>query len=274
MIASLYSAVCAGLWFGQTKIIFAPDKEITTTPAKFNAKYEDVLIPVKTPNGTTENIYGWWLPNAQQEEKAIGDRKVLLYLHGNSKNISANAKHANRLMGIGFSVLLIDYRGYGKSEGGFPSESSVYTDAETAWNYLIQKGFKPNQIMIYGHSLGGAIAINLATKHPDALGMIVDSSFTSMSDMAMLDPKFRAFPIDWLIHERFDSLSKVRSLSIPVLYIHGTADQVVPSAMSQRLYDATANKKKLVIVLNAGHNNTAETNESLYQDSILNFFGL
>lgn len=207
-IASLYSAVCVGLWFGQTKIIFAPDKEITTTPAKFNAKYENVLIPVKTADGSTENIFGWWLPNASQEEKAISDRKVLLYLHGNGKNISANAQHANRLMGMGFSVLLIDYRGYGKSEGGFPSESSVYTDAETAWNYLIEKGFKPNQIMIYGHSLGGAIAINLATKHPDALGMIVDSSFTSMSDMAMLDPKFRVFPIDWLIHERFDSLSK------------------------------------------------------------------
>ena len=279
VIASLYGTVCAGLWFGQTRIIFAPEKEITTTPAKFNAKYEEVLIPVKNSDGTKENIHGWWLPNAKQDEKtAVGDRqldrKVILYLHGNGKNISANAGHANRLMRMGFSVLLIDYRGYGKSEGGFPSEASLYTDAQTAWDYLMQRGFKPNQVIIYGHSLGGAIAINLATKHPDASGIIVDASFTSMSDMATLDSKFRFVPIDLLLHQRFDSLSKVRSLVTPVLYIHGTADEAVPFAMSQRLYDATQTKKKLVIVPNAGHNNTAKTDESRYRDSILSFFNL
>ena len=271
-IASLYGAICAGLWFGQTRLVFAPKKEITTTPAKFNAKYEDVLIPVKNADGTSENISGWWLPNAKQEEKAIGDRKVILYLHGNGKNISANASHANRLMRMGFSVLVIDYRGYGKSEGGFPSESSVYTDAQTAWDYLMQKGFKPSQVIIYGHSLGGAITIDLATKHPDVSGIIVDASFTSIPDMASLDPKFRIFPIDLLIHQRFDSIGKVRSLTMPVLYIHGTADEVIPSVMSQRLYDATISKKKLVFIPNGGHNTNAETNETLYRDSILSFF--
>ncbi len=89
--------------------------------------------------------------------------------------------------------------------------------------------------MIYGHSLGGAIAIDLVAKHPDALGMIVDASFTSMSDMAQLDPKYRIFPIDLLIHQRFDSIAKVRSLAVPVLYIHGTADDLIPSVMSQRV---------------------------------------
>ena len=275
VIASLYGTVCAGLWFGQTRIIFAPEKEITTTPAKFKAKYEEVLIPVKKDDGTTENIHGWWLPNAKQEGKTdVGDRKVILYLHGTGKNISANAEHANRLMRMGFSVLLIDYRGYGKSEGGVPSEASIYTDAQTAWDYLMQRGFKPNQVIIYGHSLGGAITIDLATKHPDALGIIVDASFTSMSDMATLDSKLRFFPIDLLLHQRFDSLSKVRSLVTPVLYIHGTADAVVPVAMSQRLYEATQTKKKLIIVPNAGHNNTAKTDEFRYRDSILSFFNL
>ena len=276
-IVSFYGSVCAALWLGQTRIIFAPQKEITTTPANFNAKYEDVLIPVKTADGitenTTENIYGWWLPNAKQETKSdLSDRQVILYLHGNSKNISGNAKHANRLMRMGFSVLLIDYRGYGKSEGGYPNESSVYTDAQTAWEYLIQKGFKPNQIMLYGHSLGGAIAIDLALKHPDALGLIVDASFTSMSEMAQLDPKYRIFPIDLLIHQRFDSIAKVRSLSVPVLYIHGTADEVIPAVMSQRLYDSTPNKKQIVLIPNGGHNNNAATNEPLYLNSIKSFF--
>ncbi|MBD2179013.1 alpha/beta fold hydrolase [Pseudanabaena sp. FACHB-1998] len=274
-LASFYGSVCAGLWFGQTRLIFSPEPEITTTPAKFNAKYEDVLIPVSKADGTSENIHGWWLPNAKQEEAGnLGDRRVILYLHGKGKNISANAKHANRLMRMGFSVLVIDYRGYGRSEGGFPTESSVYVDAQTAWDYLIQKGFKPNQILIYGHSLGGAIAIDLANKHPDAMGMIVDASFTSMSEMASLDPKYRVFPIDALIHQRFDSLSKVRSIKVPVLYIHGTADELIPPTMGQRLYEATPTRKQIVLIPNGGHNNNASTNEPLYLNSIRSFFKL
>lgn len=274
-IASFYASACAGLWFGQTRLIFSPEYEITTTPAKFNAKYEDVLIPVNKADGSSENIHGWWLPNAKQEEKSdIGDRQVILYLHGKGKNVSANAKHANRLMRMGFSVLIIDYRGYGRSEGAFPTESSVYTDAQTAWDYLISKGYKPNQILLYGHSLGGAIAIDLAVKHPDALGMIVDASFTSMSDMALRDPKFRVFPIDLLIHQRFDSIAKVRSLAIPVLYIHGTADDLIPAEMSQRLYAATPTRKQIVLIPNGGHNNNASTNEPLYLNSIRSFFKL
>ena len=273
--ASFYGSVCAALWFGQTRLVFSPVKEITTTPTEFNAKYEDVLIPVKITDGKTENIHGWWLPNAKQEAtNNLGDRKVILYLHGKGKNISANAKHANRLMRMGFSVLVIDYRGYGRSDGGFPTESSVYTDAQTAWDYLIQKGFKPNQIMIYGHSLGGAIAIDLALKHPDALGMIVDASFTSMSEMAQLDSKYRIFPIDLLIHQRFDSIAKVRSLAIPVLYIHGTEDELIPAAMAQRLYEATPTRKQIVLIPNGGHNNNASTNEPLYLNSIRSFFKL
>lgn len=274
-IASFYGSVCAGLWFGQTKLIFSPEKEITTTPAKFNAKYEDVLIPVKNADGTSENVHGWWLPNTKQEEKAnLSDLQVILYLHGKGKNISANAKHANRLMRMGFSVLLIDYRGYGRSEGGFPSESSVYTDAQTAWDYLIQKGYQPSQIMIYGHSLGGVIAIDLGLKQPKAMGLIIDASFTSMSDMAQLDPKYRVFPIDLLIHQRFDSIAKVRSLSVPVLYIHGTADDLIPAVMSQSLYEATPTRKQIVLIPNGGHNNNASTNEPLYLNSIRSFFKL
>ncbi|MCA6586578.1 MAG: alpha/beta hydrolase [Pseudanabaena sp.] len=275
VIASFYGSVCAGLWFGQTRLVFSPEKELTTTPAKFNAKYEDVLIPVKKADGSSENIHGWWLPNAKHFQSSnLGDHKVILYLHGKGKNISANAKHANRLMRMGFSVLVIDYRGYGRSEGDFPSESSVYADAQTAWDYLIEKGYKANQIMIYGHSLGGAIAIDLALKYPNALGIIVDASFTSMSDMAQLDLKYRIFPIDLLIHQRFDSISKVRSLAVPVLYIHGTADELVPPMMSWRLYDATPTRKQIVFIPNGGHNNNAATNEPLYLNSISSFFNL
>jgi alpha-beta hydrolase superfamily lysophospholipase len=271
---SVYSTVCIGLWFKQSQLVFLPTREIKNTPAEFNVKYGDVLIPVKLADGRVENIHSWWLPNPSQEQLPIGDRRVKLYLHGNGKNVGANAKHASRLMRMGFSVLLIDYRGYGKSEGDFPSEAAVYVDAQTAWDYLRQQGYQPQQIMIYGHSLGGAIAINLAVNNPDAFGVIVDASFTSIKEMAELDGKYRLLPLDLLIHQRFDSINKVRSLKPPVLYIHGTKDELIPAAMSQRLYDETLSRKKLVLIENAMHNNTAATNEELYRSSILDFFNI
>ncbi|MFM7888256.1 MAG: alpha/beta hydrolase, partial [Pseudanabaena sp.] len=107
-----------------------------------------------------------------------------------------------------------------------------------------------------------------------ALGIIVDASFTSISDIAQLDPKYRIFPIELLIHQRFDSISKVRSLATPALYIHGTADELIPPMMSQRLYDATPSRKQIVFIPNGGHNNNAATNEPLYLNSISSFFKL
>jgi len=105
---SIYSTVCIGLWFKQSQLVFLPTKEIKTTPAEFNVKYGDVLIPVQLADGRVENIHSWWLPNPSQEQLPMGDRRVMLYLHGNGKNVGANAKHASRLMRMGFSVLLID----------------------------------------------------------------------------------------------------------------------------------------------------------------------
>ncbi|MCC3420586.1 MAG: alpha/beta fold hydrolase [Microcoleus sp. PH2017_29_MFU_D_A] len=192
--------------------------------------------------------------------------RVVLYLHGNGSNVGANVEHANRFHGLGLSVFLIDYRGYGKSQGDFPSESRVYEDVEQAWDYLVkQRGINPNQIYIYGHSLGGAIAIDLAVRHPEAAGLIVEGSFTSVR--AMVDfqkPLFRAFPIDLLLAQRFDSLSKVDRLQMPVLFIHGTADTVVPAEMSKKMFDAAPEPKQLYMVPNGGHNNAAQIGGAEY----------
>lgn len=261
-----YSAVCLSLWVGQNRFIFFPQREITTTPEQYKLSYQDISLPIKTEEGKIENMHGWWLPANQP------NAKVVLYLHGNSQNIGGNLKHANRFHELGFSVFLPDYRGYGHSEGGFPSEAQVYADAQTAWTYLTQKqGINPKQILIYGHSLGGAIAIDLASKHPEASALIVESSFTSIANMVHRDPKFAIFPIDLLVHQKFDSINKVRSLTMPVLYIHGTADTIIPFGMSQQLFDATFASKKLVFIPNGGHNNNATVNRSLYFSSVQNF---
>jgi pimeloyl-ACP methyl ester carboxylesterase len=199
--------------------------------------------------------------------------RVVLYLHGNGSNVGSNVEHANRFHRLGFSAFPIDYRGYGKSQGDFPSESRVYEDAELAWDYLVkQRGIHPNQIYIYGQSLGGAIAIDLAVRHPEAAGLIVEGSFTSVQ--AMVDfqkPLFRVFPINFLLRQRFDSLSKVDRLQMPVLFIHGTADSVVPAQMSQKLFDAAPEPKQLYMVPDGGHNNVAQIGGAEYLQRLKQF---
>ncbi|MBE9095398.1 alpha/beta hydrolase, partial [Tychonema sp. LEGE 07203] len=202
--------------------------------------------------------------------------RVVLYLHGNGSNVGANLEHAHRFHRLGLSVFLIDYRGYGKSQGDFPSEYRVYEDAEFAWDYLVkQRGIHPNQIYIYGHSLGGAIAIDLAVRHPEAAGLIVEGSFTSVRAMVDLQKGlFWMFPIDFLLAQRFDSLSKVDRLQMPVLFIHGTADTVVPSQMSQKLFDAAPEPKQLYMVPDGGHNNVAQIGGAEYLQRLSQFLDI
>ncbi|MEC4818539.1 MAG: alpha/beta fold hydrolase [Scytonema sp. PMC 1069.18] len=260
----LYSAVCIFLFFQQSRFIFFPSPIIETTPEFFNLGYKEVRLPVQVSSDWVEHIHGWWI------EANPSNPKVLLYLHGNGVNIGANVAHANRLQKLGFSVLLIDYRGYGRSEGGFPNEQQVYQDAATAWDYLVyQRNISPNQIFIYGHSLGGAIAIDLAVKHPDAAGLIVESSFTSIQEVAACRNSFRLFPVNLILTQRFDSIGKIPHLKIPVLFIHGTADEVVPAFMSENLYAATSAPKELLLISEAMHNNVAEVDYSLYKEAVL-----
>jgi uncharacterized protein len=251
--AIAYSGICLFLFVQQPRFIFFPSKVIEKTPEFFHLRYEEVWLPVSVGSGKVERVHGWWMKAKQP------NAKVLLYLHGNGINIGANIAHANRFYQTGFSVLLIDYRGYGRSDGIFPSEKCVYQDATAAWNYLVQQQkIPPSQIFLYGHSLGGAIAIDLAVRHPDTAGLIVESSFTSIRDMVSYRKGFGIFPIDLILTQRFESIKKLPQLKMPVLFLHGTADSTVPSFMSQKLYDAAPEPKRLVLVPGAEHNNVGE----------------
>ena len=266
VLAIGYSAVCLFLFAAQGKFIFFPARAIETTPKDFQLGYQDVVLPIPTKTGAAETLHGWWIPALERSVNRRESGKVLLYLHGNGLNVGANVEHANRFHRLGLSVFLIDYRGYGKSQGDFPSESRVYEDAQLAWDYLVkQRGIKPSQIYIYGHSLGGAIAIDLAVRHPEAAGLIVEGSFTSAR--AMVDFQagvYRVFPIDLLLTQRFDSIAKVDRLQMPVLFIHGSADTVVPTQMSKKLFDAAPEPKQLYIVPDGGHNNSAQIGGAEY----------
>lgn len=244
----VYVAVCGYFWSVQRDRIFLPDPFIQSTPARLGMKYEAVNIPSGSGKDAGE-LYTWWIP------AEASDAPTLLYLHGSKDNVGRRVEHIPLLHNAGFNLLLADYRGYGKSTGGNPSEAKVYEDAESAWRYLtLQRKIAPKNIYIYGHSLGGAIAIELGVRHPNASGVIAESTFTSMMDMA--DLEYAYLPVDLLLNQRFDSMGKIRRLKVPLLLIHGTWDKRVPYQMSQRLFESALEPKSLKLIEGGEHGNS------------------
>ena len=259
--ATLYIVLCLLLRLRQTKLIFFPNSQVKSTPQAYGLDYQDVWLTIGT-----ERVHGCWIPATKSNAPA------LLYFHGNSSNNGDLNELAAIFYRLEVSVLLIDYRGYGKSSPIFPSESRAYEDAVAAWQYLTQvQQIEPERIFVYGHSLGGAIAIELATRHPEMAGLITEGTFTSIIDMAKLMPGIKLFPLGWLVTQRFDSIAKIKSLRVPVLIIHGTADEVIPLSMSHELYQTAPELKQLEIIEGAGHNDLPELNVDEYLQTLDRF---
>ncbi|MEM9482842.1 MAG: alpha/beta hydrolase [Cyanobacteria bacterium P01_F01_bin.116] len=266
-VASIYGAICMGLYFYQTKLIFKPTALLTETPADQQLDYEEVWIDAEGKAAPGRGLHGWWLPGFAGELAGL----TLLYLHGNGENIGANLGLAHRYQRMGFNVLLVDYRGYGLSPGPFPNEQRVYEDAIAAYRYITDTQQIPaQQLWLFGHSLGGAIAIELAIQRP-AAGLIVQSSFSSMLQAVQLTGQYNWFPVDWILTQRFDSISKVPRLQIPVLYIHGVEDDTTAAVMSEQLHIESPPPKQLWLVPEANHNNVATTAGPKYVTTIETF---
>lgn len=265
--ALAYLGICVFLLLWQNRLIFIPTQAIEYTPTQFSLPHEEVWLPVESQGQQKGKIHGWWLPSNDTKSD------ILLFLHGNGGNISSNLKYAQIFHQLGFSILMIDYRGYGQSQGNFPTEKQVYQDAQIAWDYLVdQKGVNPQQIIVYGHSLGGAIAIELARENPNMAGLIVEGSFTSMKDMVTFKGEYTWFPIDTILTQRFDSLDKVNSLSVPLLLIHGEQDTIVPSYMSESLFTEAVAPKRLLLIPDASHNDVPEIGGEKYVQSLQDFY--
>ena len=263
-MALLYGSACGYLWMWQDRLIFNPTLTIDLTPEDYSLPYREVRIPVKNALGGYDEVHGWWIPGKGQS--------VMLYLHGNGGNVGSNLPHAVRFQKLGFSVFIVDYRGYGQSSGAWPNERQVYEDAEAAWNYLLTQGVDPKRVFIYGHSLGGAIAIDLAARVRRAAGLILEGTFTSMYELVSWGDKYWMFPVDVLLHQRFDSITKARSLELPVLIIHGTADRKIPFNMAEKLLQTIpAVNKRLVLIPDGGHSNSAKVGRPLYLQSVQDF---
>ena len=178
-----------------------------------------------------------------------------MWFHGNAENIGHGLEHLGFYARLGVNVLAVDYRGYGKSEGS-PDEAGVYRDADAAYDYLLQeRHIHPQDIFVFGHSLGGAVAVDLASRR-ECGGLIVQSSFTSAKDMARRT--FRIPLFEYIPKSQFNSLEKIRGVRAAILIVHGTRDETVPFSMGQRLFAAAPEPKFFFPVEGAGHNDVVE----------------
>lgn len=227
-------------------------------------------------DGKPQHIHTWWWPAAAQHAPAV------LYLHGSRWNLTGQTRRIEQLHDFGFSVLAIDYRGFGKSDGDLPSEQTVYEDSRAAWERLVQLQPDASLRFIYGHSLGGAVAVDLAaylcagserTVAVPARGVIVESSFTTLPDAARA-LSYPWLPVQLLMTQKFDSLHKISELRMPVLIVHGADDHFVPARLSEELYEAAPQPKKLLLVGGATHNNSMTIGSAEYLQALRELFGL
>ncbi len=251
------------LYFLQGRLVFYPTRDFAVTPSQLGITYEEVSLPV-TPG---EQVHGWYFP-ARGEEKNVSP-PVVLFCHGNAGNISHRLETAEYLLALGVSVLLFDYRGYGKS-GGSPSEENLYADAKAAYEWLVrEKGFRAEDIVLFGRSLGGAVAIEVARQMP-CRGLVVESSFTSAEEMAK-----KMFPfvpgLKYGLRYSFHSLQKIPAVSCPVLVTHSPDDEIVPYEMGKRLYEAAPEPKRFVR-LQGGHNEREYFRDESYREALRALF--
>ncbi|HEY4371443.1 MAG TPA: alpha/beta fold hydrolase [Burkholderiales bacterium] len=247
-----YGGITAYVYEKQGQIVYLPTHAIARTPRDYGLAYEELHLQVHRATGVTEKITAWWIP--APHPNGVSE----LFLHGNAVNMGArlNVEKVVALAQGGFNVLTIDYRGFGSSEGDRPYEAALYEDARAALDELERREPDLHKRLIHGHSLGGAVAIDLALHRPEAQALFIESSFDSMLGMSTVRAAYRLLPIDLILTERFDSINKVTQIKLPVLYIHGTTDPLIPAKMGERLYAASASSdKRLLLVAGGVHSN-------------------
>lgn len=241
IVAAAYAVVVLLVWVTQDRLVYFPQiiGAATATPAALKLPFENLRIT--TEDG--ETLAAWWVPAAQV-------RGAVLVLHGNAGSIADRIDYLQPLTGMGYAVLLADYRGYGASTGK-PSEAGTYADAQAAWRWLtVQRGFRPGQIVVLGESLGGAVAAELAARvQPGALLLV--AAFTSATDLG--GEIYPWLPVRLISRYRYDTLAHLRRYGGPVMIAHSRDDEIVPFAHGERLH-AAATGSKMLLEMRGGHN--------------------
>ena len=240
-LVAVYGALCAALFAFQSKLIYFPHvgREFAMTPADTGLAFEDVRIATED----RETLHGWFVP-------APAARAQLVFLHGNAGNISHRIDQLAMFNELRLSSLIFDYRGYGRSSGS-PTEQGTYRDAEAVWKHLVEeRGVNANEIVVFGESLGGAVAAYLAAREkPRAL--IIASSFTSVPDLA--SKLYPLLPARWLARFTYNTAEYVKDVRCPVLVIHSPDDEIIPFAHGRAIY-GSASEPKQFLEIRGGHN--------------------
>ena len=260
-------AGCVSLDAKQREWIFQPSDRTWSGGLSAAEGMQDVWIDYASQaSGEAVKLHGLWAPQAR------ADAPVLLYLHGSRYDVRGSAYRMRRLQALGFSVLGIDYRGFGQSSKVMPSEVFAYEDARAGWDWLAAQ--HPQQARyIFGHSLGGAIAVDLASHVSDARGLIVESGFTSIPDV-FSSLKWGWLPLGPLITQRFDAAERIAKLHMPLLVVHGSNDTLISPTLGRALYERAPQPKRFVLVEGGTHHNTHSIGQDQYRTALAELFGL
>lgn len=241
----IYIAFVGGMFMAQRDLMYFPSYQ------KPEIKGTGIIgikeITVDTQDGL--RLFGWY------KEPVSVDKPVILWFHGNGSNVGWTSTRAMPFMKQGYGVLLAEYRGY-SSNPGHPTEQGLYQDGRAFIKFLETQGVKDDAIVLYGESIGSGVAVQMAVEHPNIRALVLEAPFTSALDVARR--RYPFMPVSLLLKDRYDNLSKMKDIKMPLIVAHGDKDSVVPYAFGKKLYDAAAEPKTMITIQGGGHNDLSD----------------
>ncbi len=264
-ISSLGIVVIALVLFAG--LLVACERQLVYHPSSYPQGYWEpqtmgvVVEDVDFLAGDGVKLHGWYVHSPDA-------KATLLWFHGNAGNITHRLENIKMLQALKLNIFIFDYRGYGKS-GGQPDEKGIYLDSQAAYDFVTkEKNIAPEKLILFGRSLGGVFAVDVAVNNP-AAGLILESVFTTAKDMAK--EMFPILPIGWAISSKLDNVNRVPNLKLPKLMLHGDRDNIVPYELGRAVFSAAAEPKEFYEIKGAGHNDTIYVGGTLYFETIDRF---
>jgi pimeloyl-ACP methyl ester carboxylesterase len=241
VVGTAYALYGIRLFLRQNAIVFQPSREIPGDPGSIGLEFEDIFVEA----GPGVRVHGWWIPGRPGSN-------LILFLPGSIGNLACDLETFSFLTSLGATVMAIEYPGFGKSSGR-PSEAGCYRSANAAWDFAVRvKGVQPGNILLYGRSVGAAVAVRLAARFACA-GLICHSGVTSVPDVAAR--RYRFFPVRWFCYIRFSTLRFISSCRSPALVMHSRTDWVIPFSHGVKIFDRAPSPKHFLPLIGGHYGN-------------------